>query len=366
MFDTAGRAETPPRPEPITGHSDAGHAYGLLEVLMSSIHIPPSWKLPERLATPESVYLNRRELVAALGLGTVALSLPARMASAQESPKLPAPAGMLDPALPEKYAGLFPAKRNPAWSLGDRPITAEAIAGRYNNFYEFTTTKQVVWELAQGYPVDPWKVEIKGLVKKEKTLGLEDILKVAPLEERLYRFRCVEAWAMQVPWSGYPLANLIKACEPLPSAKYVRFVSFEDPDRLPGQKNLRQYRWPYYEALRMDEATNPVAFVALGSYGHALPMQHGAPWRLALPWKYGYKSAKSVVRIEFTKKRPRTFWNDSQPSEYGFFSNVNPEKPHPRWSQARERDIGTGDSRPTLLYNGYAEQVGGLYSGRES
>lgn len=332
---------------------------------MTAIRIPPAWEIPERLATPESVFLNRRQVIAALGLGALATGLPVGMACAAGPGSGPAPEGMLEPALGKHFADRFPAKRNPAWTIGDRTQTPEEIAGRYNNFYEFTTDKPRVWELAHGYKVDPWKVEVSGLVKKPRTLDLDDIVGRFPLEERLYRFRCVERWSAQVPWTGYPLAKLIDFLEPLPSARYVRFVSFLDKERLPGQRDASWYPWPYFEALRLDEARNEVALVAVGSYGHALPMQHGAPWRLALPWKYGYKGPKSVVRIELTAEQPPTFWNQLEPNEYGFYSNVDPNHPHPRWSQAIEQDIGTGQSRPTLLYNGYGDQVAALYTGKE-
>ncbi len=244
-------------------------------------------------------------------------------------------------------------------------MTPESVAGAYNNFYEFTTVKEKVWQLARGYPVEPWKVKVHGLVKKPRTLDLDDVMGRFPLEERLYRFRCVERWAMQVPWTGYPLRSLIDILEPLPSAKFVRFVTVNDAEGMPGIRKQRWYPWPYFEALRLDEARHHLAFVVVGSYGHALPMQHGAPWRLAIPWKYGYKSPKSLVEIEFTEKKPGTFWNRLQPTEYGFYSNVDPSKPHPRWSQRMERDIGTGVTRETLVYNGYADQVGSLYTGKE-
>ena len=222
-----------------------------------------------------------------------------------------------------------------------------------------------VWKLAKDYKVDAWKVKVHGLVHKPRTLDLEDIFTLCPLEERIYRFRCVERWAMQVPWVGYPLKDLITHLKPLSSAKYVKFTSILDPDRMPGQRKSTWYPWPYFEALRLDEATHDLSFVAVGSYGHALPMQHGAPWRLLTPWKYGYKSPKSIVEIEFTAEQPTTFWNDTEPDEYGFYSNVEPHKPHPRWSQRWESDLGTGERRSTLLYNGYAEQVGSLYDGKE-
>ena len=338
---------------------------------MTTIRIPRPWEIPERLATPESVFLDRRRLLAALGFGTVALALPFEACAGTPDPGSPAaraaaatPEKLHWPAVGDRYAALFPAKRNPAYDLGGRPLTAEDVAAQHNNFYEFTTDKDRVWKLAQGYPVVPWKIEVGGLVKKPRTLDLDDLFKGFPLEERLYRFRCVERWAMQVPWTGFPLHALIESLAPLGEARYVRFVSVLDKQGLPGQATQPWYPWPYYEGLRLDEARHPLAFVALGSYGHPLPMQHGAPWRLALPWKYGYKGPKSIVRIEFTKEQPPTFWNDLARNEYGFFSNINPKKPHPRWSQAEETDIGTQETRPTELYNGYS-QVAGLYDGTE-
>ncbi len=331
---------------------------------MANIRVEPDWRLPERLATPASTFLNRRQLLAGLGLGSLALgasgcSYPERSALAADRSRL------TEPALGSRFADLFPAGRNDAYEVGGRPETAEEKAASYNNFYEFTTDKERVWELAQGYQVDPWSIEVSGLVKKPRTLDLDDLFTRFPLEERLYRFRCVERWAMQVPWTGFPLRKLIEHLEPLGSATHVRFVSVLDKQGLPGQSVYAWYPWPYFEGLRMDEAMHDLAFVVLGAYGHALPMQNGAPWRLAVPWKYGYKGPKSVVAIEFVDQEPATFWNQSTPSEYGFYSNVNPDQPHPRWSQARERDIGTDESRPTLLYNGYAPQVGDLYTGRE-
>jgi sulfoxide reductase catalytic subunit YedY len=328
-----------------------------------------AWELPERVATPESVFRNRRRVLAGLawggvGLGGMALGLGGRRAAAATEAPMASEAGMVVPALGKRFADRFPAQRNEAFGLGERTLTPETTAGRYNNFYEFTTDKSGVWELAQGYSVDPWTVRVSGLVQKEKTLGLEEIF-AFPLEERLYRFRCVERWAMQVPWTGFPLRRLIESVQPLSSAKYVRFVCVEDKEGLPGQRTQSWYPWPYFEGLRMDEAMNDLAFVVVGAYGHALPMQHGAPLRLALPWKYGYKGPKSIVAIEFVDRQPETFWHKAVPREYGFYSNINPEKPHLRWSQAMEQDIGTGEERPTLLYNGYAEQVASLYDGSE-
>jgi sulfoxide reductase catalytic subunit YedY len=328
---------------------------------MSSIHIPPSWQLKDREATPEETYLNRRSLLRALGLGTLAMSLPDLSFAAADKGRDPA----IRAAVGQLHADRFPAKRNAMYNLGGRPITDELTSAKHNNFYEFTTAKDRVWELAQDYSTPSWKVQVKGQVKKPKTLDLDDIFTRFPLEERLYRFRCVERWSMQIPWTGYPLKTLIDYLEPLPSAKWVRFVSILDRKGMPGVKSQPWYPWPYFEALRLDEAMNELAFVAVGSYGHALPMQHGAPWRVAIPWKYGFKSPKCLVRIEFTKRRPHTFWNDLQAPEYGFYSNVEPHKPHPRWSQQWEQDIGSGETRDTLLYNGYGDQVASLYDGSE-
>lgn len=335
---------------------------------MPSIHIPRPWRLPERLATPEPVFLDRRQVVASLGLGALTMALPWSAGCAEPgggTEGAAAARGQTEPALGDRFANLFPARRNDGYDYGGRPPTAEETAATHNNFYEFTTDKGGVWELARRYPLpEPWTIEVVGLVKKVRTLSLDDLFEIAPLEERLYRFRCVEAWAMQVPWTGYPLRALIDHLEPLGAATHVRFVSLLDKDDLVGQREQPWYPWPYYEGLRLDEARHELAFVVLGSYGHALPMQHGAPVRLAIPWKYGYKGPKSFVRIEFTDRQPATFWNDLQPREYGFFSNVDPGKPHPRWSQARETDIGTAEKRPTLLYNGY-EQAASLYGGNE-
>jgi sulfoxide reductase catalytic subunit YedY len=331
---------------------------------MANLRIPRSWEIPERLATPEDAYLNRREILRGMGLGALALSLPIPLAcSTPTNPELLAHG--LAPALGKRYTERFPARRNPGYGIGDRKITPEKDAGGINNFYEFTTTPDEVWKKGRGYKVDPWTVEVGGLVRKPRTLDLGALFKGFPLEERLYRFRCVERWSMQVPWTGFPLRALIDSLEPLSTAAWVRFVCVKNPEHLPGQKESPWYPWPYHEALRMDEARNPLAFVVLGSYGHALPMQNGAPLRLALPWKYGYKGPKSIVRIEFTADRPATFWNTLQESEYGFYSNVNPKKPHPRWSQKIENDLGTGERRPTRLYNGYAQEVGAMYDGTE-
>src|SRR5262245_12240079 len=256
-----------------------------------------------------------------------------------------------------------PARRNPAYTL-DRPLSDERVVTSYNNFYEFSSNKGLPRILAQKLTTQPWSVEVTGLVKKPRTWGLEELLRAFPPEERLYRLRCVEAWSVAVPWTGFPLVALVKKAEPLSDARFVRFVSFLRPSEAPGQ-NQTNYPWPYHEALTMAEATHELAFVATGLYGKPLPKQNGAPIRLAVPWKYGFKSAKSIVRIEFVRERPATFWNTVLPLEYDFTANVDPSVPHPSWSQASEKFLGAwnqdAEERPTLLLNGYADRVGGLY-----
>ena len=307
------------------------------------IKIPKGWEIPERDATPEHVYLNRRHILKAAGF----LGVQGLIAAATES------------------KSLYPAKRNPEFKL-DRPITEEWAATGYNNFYEFhPEDKQAVKDLVGAFQTHPWTIEVKGLVQKPRTLDLDDLLKTMPLEERLYRFRCVEAWSMAVPWTGFPMSLLIKQLDPKPEAKYIRFVTASRPKEMPGMKMAFRYPWPYFEGLRMDEAMNPLTMIVTGLYGKPLPKQNGAPVRVVVPWKYGYKSIKSIVTIEFTSKEPPTFWNALQPAEYGFYSNVNPKKSHPRWSQAVEKVIPTMQRVPTLMYNGYESYVAGLYNGKE-
>jgi sulfoxide reductase catalytic subunit YedY len=298
------------------------------------IRTPKSWEIPEREATPESVYWNRREALRAAGFAGAAALLGA-------------------------------APRNAKYTV-DSPITEEWAATGYNNYYEFhPTDKQAVKDLVGKFKPSPWKFKVSGLVDKPGTLDLDDVLKKVSLEERVYRFRCVEAWSMVVPWTGFPMSDLFKLVQPKPQAKYVRFVTVSRPDEMPGMKMAPWYKWPYYEGLRMDEAMNPMAMFVTGIYGKPLPTQNGAPIRAIVPWKYGYKSPKSLELIEFMADQPKTFWNDSQPAEYGFYSNVNPGRPHPRWSQASERVIPRGDRPATLMYNGYASEVAALYKGDE-
>jgi sulfoxide reductase catalytic subunit YedY len=309
------------------------------------------WEIPERLATPEHLVFNRRSLL--IG-GASALALASGAARAQR---------VADAAkLPDSSAGLYPAKRNEKYTL-DRPITDEKINDHWNNFYEFSSDKDVA-ELAQKLPVRPWTVQIDGLVEKPFEIGIDDLIRKMTLEERTYRHRCVERWSMAIAWTGFPLARLVAFAKPLGSAKFVRMRTFGNSEVAPGQ-NQTWYPWPYIEGLTMAEATNELAFLATGAYGHPMSKQHGAPLRLAVPWKYGFKSIKSIVRFSFVEKRPVGMWEELQASEYGFWANVNPAVPHPRWSQANEELIGTGERRPTLIYNGYGEQVAGLYKGME-
>jgi sulfoxide reductase catalytic subunit YedY len=254
----------------------------------------------------------------------------------------------------------YPAKRkpdfNPGWTL-----TTERVAGSYNNFYEFSLNKSITPELTAKFVTAPWPIAIGGLVEKPMTIDAAELAESFPIEERVYRFRCVEAWAMIVPWTGFPLSKLIEKVAPRPEAKFLRFETFNRPDQAPGIQRLKNYPWPYFEGLRMDEAMHPLTLVATGVYGKPLPKQHGAPVRLVVPWKYGYKSIKSIVKIDFVATQPTTFWETLGPDEYPFESNVNPKVPHPRWSQAFERMIDTGDRVRTQAYNGYGGHVAKLY-----
>lgn len=304
-----------------------------------------TWDIPEREATPEHIFLDRRAFMAG-SAAVAATGLGLRGATAAT-----------DPADPS--AGLYPAKRNPAYAItGD--VTPEAVNTNYNNFYEYGTSKHVA-DAAQMLKVRPWTVKFTGMVEKPQEVAIDDLLKAMPLEERLYRHRCVEAWAMQVPWTGFPLKKLVEFANPLGSAKYVVMKTFKDPKMAPGQRSFI-LSWPYVEGLTMEEANNDLAFMVTGAYGKPLPKVMGAPLRLAVPWKYGFKSVKSLVEISFTDKQPDTTWAALAPDEYGFWANVNPDVPHPRWSQATEEVIGTDDRRPTVIYNGYGAEVASLYS----
>ena len=307
----------------------------------------PRWAIPERLATPETAYLNRREIMAGFGLGAGLL--------------LAGGGGSARAATP--IDDLFPAKRTEGYTL-DRPLTPEEVNMTYNNFYEFGSQKGI-HVLVDSLKPRPWTVTIDGQVDKPMEIDVDQLIRAMPVEERLYRLRCVEAWSMTIPWTGFPMKALLDYAKPLSSAKYVRMETFLDPEMGPGQKQV-WYPWPYVEGVTIQEAANDLAFLVMGAYGKPLANQFGAPLRLALPWKYGFKSIKSITRFTFTDERPTSFWTQLQAAEYGFWANVNPEVSHPRWSQAMERVLHTGEMVPTQLFNGYGAEVGDLYAGLES
>ena len=306
------------------------------------------WEIPELEATPEQLFLDRRQWLKAAA-GSMAAASPLSIALA-------------GPAFASAATGLYPAKTNPRYTL-DRPLSAETLVESYNNFYEFGFDKSIA-SAAQGLKTDPWTIQIDGMVEKPFSLSFDDLLAKVSLDERLYRHRCVETWSMVVPWTGFPLKNLVDLAKPLSGAKYLRMESFLDTNAAPEEADPL-YSWPYVEGLTLAEATNELAFLVTGLYGKPLPKQNGAPIRLAVPWKYGFKSAKSIVRFSFVADRPASFWESLQPSEYGFWANVNPDVPHPRWSQAEETPLGWIERRPTLIWNGYGEYVAGLYKGLE-
>jgi sulfoxide reductase catalytic subunit YedY len=299
--------------------------------------------------TPYSQYLSRRDFLKAAGIVTGSALLAACAPSVTDSTVPEAEA-------PVVASGLTDELGSPANSFED--IT------NYNNFYEFTTDKEGVARLAESFNPAPWTVEVYGLVNKPTTFGMEDLLGKFTQEERIYRLRCVEAWSMVIPWTGFTLSSLLKEVEPTSDAKYVRFETVNRPEEMPGMKSPF-YPWPYQEGLRLDEAMHDLTILATGLYGQPMPNQNGAPIRLVVPWKYGFKSIKSVVRMELVAEQPTTLWSMVGPNEYGFYSNVNPEVPHPRWSQATERRIGEFGRRETLMFNGYAEQVAYLYEGMD-
>lgn len=305
--------------------------------------------------TPEHVALDRRHFMA--GAALAGAGLTSSGAEAQWLKNAPP-----EPELPDPTADLYPLKRNAGFTL-DRPLTDEKHAASYNNFYEFGTSKDVT-AAARALKTRPWTVKIDGLVDKPFEIGIDDLVRKMPLEERLYRHRCVEAWSMSVPWSGFPLSALVALAKPTSDAKFLRFETFHDPKMAPGQKQAA-YPWPYVEGLTMAEATNDLALMVTGVYGKPLAKQFGAPLRLAVPWKYGFKSIKSITRISFTATRPKGLWEALQSSEYGFWANVNPAVDHPRWSQASEQVLGTSSRVPTLIWNGYGESVADLYKGLE-
>jgi sulfoxide reductase catalytic subunit YedY len=313
------------------------------------------WEIPEHQATPESVFLNRRALIGA-GAGLLGTGLAGSMIA-------PAAHAQRITDVPDPTKDLYPAKKNEKYVLGEgRALTPEETNANYNNFYEFGGTKNVT-KAAQALAIRPWTVKIDGMVEKPFDIAIDDLIRKMPLEERLYRMRCVEAWSMTIPWTGFQMSKLLELAKPLSSAKYVVMQTFQD-NKAPGFKQT-WYPWPYTEGLTIAEASNELTFLVTGMYGKPALKQMGAPLRLAVPWKYGFKSVKSIVRFEFTDKRPKTFWEQLQPAEYGFWANVNPEVSHPRWSQADEEDITTKKRIPTVKFNGYGEFVAGLYTGPE-
>lgn len=323
---------------------------------MANIHIPPRWRIPESMVTPESAYLDRRQFLQSVGL-TGLMVAGASACTAQPAGQPPdeavsAPAVSLP--LPEY-------QRNEKYADAGRPLSDEKRVTRYNNFYEFGLRKTDPAKNAQGFSLEPYTLEIDGLVDTPLKLDLSDIEKLG-YEERIYRFRCVEAWSMTVPWLGVPLRRLLERAGVKSEAKFVSFTSFHDPVQAPGQNN-NNYPWPYYEGLRIDEAMNDLAFVATGLYGKRLLPQSGTPLRIVLPWKYGYKGPKSIVKMTLLDTQPHTFWNDINAREYRFYSNIDPQVAHPRWSQAMERDIsGVLKNIKTQWYNGYGAEVGELYT----
>jgi len=310
--------------------------------------------------TPEEVYLSRRRFMRGAG-ALVASSLILAACGGQNSTPVPSAAVETRPTAGLAAAG-FPPLQGSTDELGASLTTYEAITN-YCNFYEFTTRKDGVAELAQGFRTSPWAVEVGGLVHNPRTFDLDDLFKFTQ-EERIYRLRCVEAWSMVIPWVGFPLAKLLDEVEPMSQAKYVRFETLYDPEQMPGQDSAF-YKWPYVEGLRVDEAMHDLAILATGLYGKPLTPQNGAPVRLVVPWKYGFKSIKSIVKIDLVEEMPVSLWMAALPREYGFYANVNPEVDHPRWSQATERRIGDTGRIQTLLFNGYADEVADLYPNLE-
>jgi methionine sulfoxide reductase catalytic subunit len=307
--------------------------------------------------TDKKVYLNRRNFMRGAALLGTTLVTGAIYRRLNEPPQ-PTPRG-------EKLVNVQPSSAtSPAVRVPDEKLTSFQDITSYNNFYEFSTDKQSVARAAKDFVTRPWSVTVEGLVNKPRRFDLDELLKLAPLEERIYRLRCVEGWSMVIPWVGFPLKALLDQVEPLSNARYVAFETLFDPKRMPNQTR-RVLDWPYVEGLRLDEALHPLTILATGLYGEALPPQDGAPIRLVVPWKYGFKSIKSVVGIRLVADQPKTTWSMYAPNEYGFYSNVNPQVAHPRWSQARERRIGEYGMRDTLLFNGYAEEVAALYTGMD-
>ncbi|MGB9234471.1 MAG: protein-methionine-sulfoxide reductase catalytic subunit MsrP [Terriglobales bacterium] len=312
--------------------------------------IKKSVDIPSSEITPRETYLNRRKFLAAAALTGAAAAAGVAFSD------------LAEPALTVRANAKIDGLQKSPFSTTERETPYKDVTN-YNNFYEFSTDKYEPAALAKDFKARPWTVTIDGLVKKKQVLDVDAIIKMAAPEERIYRHRCVEGWSIVVPWVGFSLSELIKRADPLPSAKFIEFTTLLDSKRMPGQR-VDVLRWPYVEGLRMDEAMHPLALLCFGLYGELLPNQNGAPLRVVIPWKYGFKSAKSIVRIQFTDKEPWNSWRAAAPNEYGFYSNVNPNVDHPRWSQAKERRLGEFFKRPTFLFNGY-DQVANLYAGMD-
>lgn len=315
------------------------------------VRVSKAWEIEEGQATSESVYLDRRSILKTMGVGLAAWMSPSSLEGGARGPEEVV-------RRQESEDGLYPAPRNADYSL-DRSVTDQMVAGRQNIFDEFSLERDKIWSIAREFRTYPWRVHIGGAVEKAVTVDIADLVRRFGLEERLYRHRCVEPWSMAVPWTGFPLRKLVDFAKPLAAARYLRMVSFSSPEQAPGWYASRRV-FPYYEALSLQEARHDLSLLVTGIYGKPLPPQHGAPLRLAIPWKYGYKSLKSIVSFQFTRERPGTFWNELAPHLYGFEANVDPTSTNP-WPQAEETLLGTDEKRKTLPFNGYADQVGELY-----
>jgi sulfoxide reductase catalytic subunit YedY len=322
--------------------------------------------IPASEITPEKLYLSRRDFLKAAGIVSATAFLAACGVPTQQSPNVPgAPTALpgWNTVAPTASARVPDSAHGQTFDeIGDKLNTFNDITG-YNNYYEFSVDKIAPANLSRDFKTSPWKVEVGGLVHNPKTYSIADLLKFEQ-KERVYRLRCVEAWSMVIPWSGFQLSDLLNQVQPMASAKYVAFTTIMDPKEMPGQADVL-YPWPYTEGLRLDEAMHRLTILATGLYGHALPNVDGAPLRLVVPWKYGFKNIKAIVKIELTETQPKTFWNTISADEYGFYSNVNPNIDHPRWSQATERRIGEIGRRPTLIFNGYNDEVASLYKGMD-
>lgn len=366
------RLPSPPETLRISSGREARMTLDVEALELANVIIRPDWWLPDRIATPQALYSNRRDFLRTMGLGLGALSIagcgsefvPTQVETPDPSCDADPPNSPFQTVCPSPNADLFPAARNNIYQVNDRPITDPSITLSHNNYYEFIGRQNdfnTVWDLMGPFQVRPWTIEIAGEADNTGVFGVDNLEREFGLQERVYRHRCVERWSIAVPWTGYPLSDLIMKAQPRSSATHVRFICFDKPSQAVGQRTQPWYTWPFTEAVRIDEALNELAFVVTGAYGNPLSKQNGAPLRLVFPWKYGFKSVKGFVRMEFVTSEPSTFWTDFAPNEYGFLSNVNPAVPHPRWSQEEEIFLGQFEPIPTQLYNGYTSTVGNLY-----